>query len=162
MTVIVLDATHGGILISNALVENNLFGEDNIVFISIYDKDGELVTKTLLTFEGGREAAMKNGYEHFMLKEIYEQPKVIMDTIREYINDAIEKHSSNNAFIIKLKKGVNTLTIFDLAGNQSLTYEILYSPRFFQDTQLLLIVFGSLASTFICIIIFIVFKLVSN
>ena len=55
--------------------------------ISIYDKDGELVTKTLLTFEGGREAAMKNGYEHFMLKEIYEQPKVIMDTIREYIYD---------------------------------------------------------------------------
>lgn len=55
--------------------------------ISIYDKDGELVTKTLLTFEGGREAAMKNGYEYFMLKEIFEQPKVIMDTIREYIYD---------------------------------------------------------------------------
>ena len=36
---------------------------------------------------------MKNGYDHFMLKEIYEQPKVIMDTIHEYITsyDDIKK-----------------------------------------------------------------------
>lgn len=69
----------------------------------------------------------------------------------------IALNDNESTFTIKLKKGVNTLTIFDLAGNQSLTYEILYSPRFFQDTQLLLIVFGSLAITFICIIIFIYF-----
>lgn len=67
----------------------------------------------------------------------------------------IALNDNESTFTIKLKKGVNTLTIFDLAGNQSLTYEILYSPRFFQDTQLLLIVFGSLASIFILIIIFI-------
>lgn len=55
--------------------------------VIIYDKNGNVSTKNLLTFEGSRESAMKNGYEHFMLKEIYEQPKVIMDTIREYITD---------------------------------------------------------------------------
>jgi glucosamine--fructose-6-phosphate aminotransferase (isomerizing) len=31
--------------------------------------------------------AEKEGYEHFMLKEIYEQPKAVMDTIREWIDD---------------------------------------------------------------------------
>lgn len=67
----------------------------------------------------------------------------------------IALNDNESTFTIKLKKGVNTLTIFDLAGNQSLTYEIIYSPRFFQDTQLLLIIFGSLTATFISIIIFI-------
>ena len=56
--------------------------EDEVV---IYNANGELENKTLLTFEGSPDAAMKNGYEHFMLKEINEQPKVIMDTIKEYI-----------------------------------------------------------------------------
>jgi glucosamine--fructose-6-phosphate aminotransferase (isomerizing) len=31
--------------------------------------------------------AEKEGYEHFMLKEIYEQPKAVMDTIGEWIDD---------------------------------------------------------------------------
>ena len=54
--------------------------------VVIYDKDGNVVNKTLNTFEASRESAMKNGYDHFMLKEIYEQPKVIMDTISEFIH----------------------------------------------------------------------------
>jgi glucosamine--fructose-6-phosphate aminotransferase (isomerizing) len=32
------------------------------------------------------EDAQKGGYEHFMLKEIHEQPKVIRDTLTEYIS----------------------------------------------------------------------------
>jgi glucosamine--fructose-6-phosphate aminotransferase (isomerizing) len=32
--------------------------------------------------------AEKQGYEHFMLKEIYEQPQVALDTLREWINDS--------------------------------------------------------------------------
>lgn len=56
--------------------------EDEVL---IYNAEGKLENKTLLTFEGSPDAAMKNGYEHFMLKEIHEQPRVIMDTIKEYI-----------------------------------------------------------------------------
>ena len=55
--------------------------------VAIYDKDGKMVVKTLMTFEASKEAAMKNGYEHYMLKEIYEQPYVVTETIREYIYD---------------------------------------------------------------------------
>ena len=57
--------------------------EDDII---IYDVDGNVAVKKLLAFDGSSDAAMKNGYEHFMLKEIHEQPRVIMDTIKEYIS----------------------------------------------------------------------------
>ena len=76
--------------------------------VLIYDKDGNVVTKTLNTFEGNREAAMKNGYEHFMLKEIYEQPKVIMDTIGEYIH-SYESLSSK-------MKGLESYDAIDIVG----------------------------------------------
>ena len=64
--------------------------------VTIYDKEGTVVDKTLNTFEASRESAMKNGYDHFMLKEIYEQPKVIMDTISEYIHsfDSLKERMS--------------------------------------------------------------------
>ncbi len=55
--------------------------------VVIYDRDGNICPKDLLTFEGSKEAAQKNGYEHYMLKEINEQPKVVMDTIRPYLED---------------------------------------------------------------------------
>jgi len=55
--------------------------------VVIYDKDGNICPKDLLTFEGSKEAAQKGGYEHYMLKEINEQPKVVMDTIRPYLDD---------------------------------------------------------------------------
>ena len=39
------------------------------------------------TIEWDAEAAEKSGYEHFMLKEIHEQPKVIKDTINSVLTD---------------------------------------------------------------------------
>lgn len=52
----------------------------------IYNK-GKLVKKEILEFEWDLEASMKNGYEHFMLKEIFEQPEVVKKTISAYIKD---------------------------------------------------------------------------
>ena len=70
-----------------------VLNEDDVI---IYNSEGNVETKNLLTFEGSSDAAMKNGYDHFMLKEIYEQPKVIMDTISEYITsyDVMKKKLS--------------------------------------------------------------------
>lgn len=34
------------------------------------------------------ESAEKGGYEHFMLKEIHEQPKAVQDTLGAYIKDS--------------------------------------------------------------------------
>ncbi len=52
--------------------------EDGIAF---YNEDMEAITKETRTIEWDVEAAEKGGYEHFMLKEIYEQPKAVLDTI---------------------------------------------------------------------------------
>ena len=70
-----------------------VLGKEDVV---IYNKDGNIVDKTLNIFEASRESAMKNGFDHFMLKEIYEQPKVITDTISEYIHsfESLEERMS--------------------------------------------------------------------
>lgn len=48
----------------------------------ITDVSGNPRTRHPVTIEWGPEAAEKSGYPHFMLKEIYEQPQTILDTLR--------------------------------------------------------------------------------
>ena len=56
----------------------------NAVF---YDIDREEIEKELVEIKWDAEAAEKGGYEHFMLKEIHEQPKVIKDTINSVVKN---------------------------------------------------------------------------
>lgn len=49
--------------------------------IRFYNIDGDALEKTPVTIDWDLDAAEKGGYEHFMLKEIYEQPKAVRDTI---------------------------------------------------------------------------------
>lgn len=46
-----------------------------------YTVDEEEITKEPVTIEWDANAAEKGGYEHFMLKEMYEQPKTVTDTL---------------------------------------------------------------------------------
>ena len=46
-----------------------------------YTMDEEEITKEPVTIEWDADAAEKAGYEHFMLKEMYEQPKTVTDTL---------------------------------------------------------------------------------
>lgn len=57
---------------------------DNIEFFNV---DKEKVDVPLNYVDWDYEAAEKGGYEHFMLKEIYEQPKAIVDTLNPHIVD---------------------------------------------------------------------------
>ena len=50
--------------------------------VDIYDSDGKKVEKLPETVNLSETAAQKGGYEHFMLKEIHEQPKAVADTLR--------------------------------------------------------------------------------
>ncbi|MCD7882442.1 MAG: glutamine--fructose-6-phosphate transaminase (isomerizing) [Lachnospiraceae bacterium] len=52
-----------------------------------YDLNGDLVEKPLVEIEWDAEAAEKGGFEHFMMKEIHEQPKAVEDTMRSVIKD---------------------------------------------------------------------------
>ena len=52
-----------------------------------YNLDGEEIHKEPSTVEWDAEAAEKAGYEHFMIKEIHEQPKAVADTLHSVIHD---------------------------------------------------------------------------
>ena len=54
--------------------------------VTFYNLDGDEVEKELTEITFSAEAAEKGGFEHFMMKEIHEQPKVVKDTIAKYIN----------------------------------------------------------------------------
>ncbi len=45
--------------------------------ITFYNLDGDEIEKELKTVEWDAEAAEKAGFEHFMMKEIHEQPKAV-------------------------------------------------------------------------------------
>ena len=46
-----------------------------------YDLNGDVIEKELVEITFSAEAADKAGYEHFMMKEIHEQPKAVQDTL---------------------------------------------------------------------------------
>ena len=61
-----------------------IVNKDNIEF---YDKNKNLISKDVFNIDWDVSVAEKSGYEHFMLKEIMEQPKAIMDTIKPRVKD---------------------------------------------------------------------------
>ena len=52
-----------------------------------YNLDGDEIQKEAVEIKFSAEAAEKGGFEHFMMKEIHEQPKVVLDTLNKYIKD---------------------------------------------------------------------------
>ena len=55
--------------------------------IAFYNVDGEEIQEGSTTIDWDINAAEKGGYEHFMLKEMYEQPQTVRDTLSPRIKD---------------------------------------------------------------------------
>ena len=55
--------------------------------VTFYNLDGDEIGKDLVEIQWDAEAAEKAGFEHFMMKEIHEQPKAIRDTINSVVRD---------------------------------------------------------------------------
>ena len=55
--------------------------------ITFYNLDGEEIEKELKEIDWDAEAAEKAGFEHFMMKEIHEQPKAVQDTLNSVLKD---------------------------------------------------------------------------
>ncbi|MDD3416259.1 MAG: glutamine--fructose-6-phosphate transaminase (isomerizing) [Lachnospiraceae bacterium] len=55
--------------------------------ITFYNLDGDEIEKQLTEIKWDAEAAEKAGFEHFMMKEIHEQPKAVEDTLNSVIKD---------------------------------------------------------------------------
>lgn len=69
------------------LIENN----ETVVLtkdkIKIYDENQKLVKRDVFHVTWDADAAEKDGYEHFMMKEIHEQPKGLYETLNRRLND---------------------------------------------------------------------------
>ncbi|MCD8045560.1 MAG: glutamine--fructose-6-phosphate transaminase (isomerizing) [Clostridiales bacterium] len=61
--------------------------------VHFYNIDGDEIEKDSVEIKWDAQAAEKGGYEHFMMKEIHEQPKAVEDTIRSAVKDADGKLS---------------------------------------------------------------------
>lgn len=55
--------------------------------VHFYNLDGDEVQKETVEIKWDAEAAEKSGFEHFMMKEIHEQPKAVSDTLNSVIKD---------------------------------------------------------------------------
>ena len=72
-----------------------------------YTVDEEETTKEPVTIEWDANAAEKGGYEHFMLKEMYEQPKTVTDTLLPRLkkNDiVIEELNMTDEELMEIRK----------------------------------------------------------
>lgn len=68
-------------------IGNHEIAEMTATEIHFYNIDLEEIEKEMVEIKWDAEAAEKGGYEHFMLKEIHEQPKAVQDTIGAYVKD---------------------------------------------------------------------------
>ena len=78
----ILDKTRNVYYIGNLEIAE--LSQDEIHF---YNIDREEIEKEMVEIKWDAESAEKGGYEHFMLKEIHEQPKAVQDMIGAYVKD---------------------------------------------------------------------------
>ncbi len=55
--------------------------------VTFYNLDGDAIEKEPTQIKWDAEAAEKGGYEHFMMKEIHEQPRAVRDTVRSVVKE---------------------------------------------------------------------------
>ena len=109
-------------------------------------------------FEGNFESACKNGYEHFMLKEIYEQSDVIKKTIE--LNDIPDLSKYNKIHIVACGSAYHAGLIgkdafekyCNIETNVYLASEYRYQKNFYDENTLVIFISqsGETADTLAC------------
>ncbi len=90
-------------------LEDGEFGMISKDSYQIFDASGKILKKKIKIMEAENNQISKNGFDHFMLKEIFEQPRVLEETIQAYVNISDgSTHLPNFSF--DLKK-INKITI---------------------------------------------------
>ncbi|MDH5483796.1 MAG: glutamine--fructose-6-phosphate transaminase (isomerizing) [Gammaproteobacteria bacterium] len=85
-------------------LEEGDIADIHIDALQIFDKSGELVEREIRTTELSMDAVSRGKFRHFMMKEIHEQPKVLMDTLEGRVYDG---RVLDNAF------GADAAEVFD-------------------------------------------------
>ncbi len=89
------------------LLEDNEIVELRQDGVTVYDMDKRIIKKDVFKINWDISSAEKGGYEHFMIKEIMEQPKAIKDTISPRIKDdkiVFEELTLSKEYIRDIKK----------------------------------------------------------
>lgn len=89
-------------------LEFAILTRDNVTF---YDKDLNVLPKATQTIEWNASSAEKDGYEDFMLKEIYEQPTAIRETIGAKFNETTKCEFDELNFTKDYLLGINKIYI---------------------------------------------------
>jgi glucosamine--fructose-6-phosphate aminotransferase (isomerizing) len=91
------------------VLEDDEFGFIEKNNYQIFNKNGEKIAKKIKKIDNKQSQSSKEGFDFFMLKEIFEQPKVIEETLQTYVNiDNSSINLSNFPFDIS---EINKITI---------------------------------------------------
>lgn len=133
--------------------------------IEIFNKDLKEVKKETLEFEGTYESSMKNGYDHFMLKEIHEEPNVFKNTINAYLDEEFKNLPDmtkyNNIHVVACGSAYHTGLIgkylIEKYANIPVYVEVAseyrYKHNFYDENTLVILVSqsGETADTLACL-----------
>ena len=85
------------------LIDKDEYGIVNKDKVTIYNKDLKEITKEILTYDGTIESAKKNGFEHFMIKEINDEPSTLTYTYEQFFKNNIKELMKNMPDLSKYK-----------------------------------------------------------
>jgi len=138
--------------------------DDNIAVITknkvvIYDSDNNIINLDTKEIEWSMESATKEGYPHFMIKEIFEQPKALYDTFfrrlkkdkielddiklsKEYIDNIDKIHiiGCGTAYHAGLIGKSMIEELVDVPVEVSISSEFRYTKQFISDKTLVIII----------------------
>ena len=86
------------------ILDDGEFAKLNPEKVIVYDNNIEIIKKEIHNFEGNASSMDKNGYEHYMLKEINEEAEVIKATTLPYIEDGIDSLIKNIPNLTRFNK----------------------------------------------------------
>jgi glucosamine--fructose-6-phosphate aminotransferase (isomerizing) len=78
--------------------------------VHFFNLDGDEIQKELVEIKWDAEAAEKGGYEHFMIKEIHEQPKAVADTLNSVVANGMI-NLENVGLSDEVIKDISSITI---------------------------------------------------
>ncbi|MBP6408189.1 MAG: glutamine--fructose-6-phosphate transaminase (isomerizing) [Fusobacteriaceae bacterium] len=138
-------------------LENGEMGIITKDAVEIFDFDGTPVQKELYEIKWTMEQATKAGYPHFMLKEIFEQPKSIKDTLARRISEdkqilfddiCLDINSIKNIYIVACGTAYNAglqgkfalQRIAKIKSDVDIASEFRYSDPFVDENTLVILV----------------------
>jgi len=139
--------------------------------VEIFDKNGNQIEKQPKIISAEKNRIHKDGFDHFMLKEIFEQPTVLDETLQSYVDLTANKiHLPNFSFDIQKIKKITIIAcgtsyyagmvgkyliehIANLEVEVDIASEFRYRKRPFSDDNLMIFISqsGETADTLACL-----------